>query len=54
MEDIDDIIQQLEKPQFPRGPETEVSLLTNGTFECKTFTWAILQEFSTCVNRCGH
>ncbi|KAK1328616.1 hypothetical protein QTO34_012189, partial [Cnephaeus nilssonii] len=43
--DIHDIVQQLEKPHFPRGPETNVSL-PDKSLECKTFTWAILQEFS--------
>nr|KAF6282311.1 interleukin 31 [Myotis myotis] len=46
--DINDIIQQLEKPLFPPGPETKVSM-PNNSYECKRFTLAILQEFSTCV-----
>ncbi|XP_036305611.1 interleukin-31 [Pipistrellus kuhlii] len=46
--DIDDIIQQLEKPLFPRGPEANVSAPDN-SLECKKFSWAVVEAFSTCV-----
>uniref|UniRef100_A0A673UTR1 Interleukin 31 n=1 Tax=Suricata suricatta TaxID=37032 RepID=A0A673UTR1_SURSU len=46
---VDKVLEQLDKLKFQHEPETEVSM-PKDTFERKTFTLTVLQQFSVCLD----